>query len=73
MISVHDDKLVDDFVVDFSRIVHQLEVLGDLVDDNKIMAKYFYVVPHTSSRKLRSPLRRSSTSKCCQSRRSQDD
>lgn len=45
MISFCDGELVDDFALCLSAIVHQLEVLGDSVNTDKVVAKYLRVVP----------------------------
>jgi hypothetical protein len=45
MISFRDGESVDDFALHLSRIVHQLEVLGDLVNDDKVVAMYLHMVP----------------------------
>ena len=48
-ISFRDGELIDDFAMRLTRIVHQLEVLGDPVDDAKVVAKYLQVVPPRST------------------------
>jgi hypothetical protein len=50
-ISFLDGESLDDFALHFGKMVHELEILGDLEESCKVAAKYLRVIvtPHVSN------------------------
>jgi hypothetical protein len=44
-ISFLDGESLDNFTLRLGKMVHELEILGDLEEPRKVAAKYFSVVP----------------------------
>jgi hypothetical protein len=40
-----DREVLDDFALHLAKMVHELEILGDLEEPRKVTAKYLHVVP----------------------------
>lgn len=45
MLAFHDSKAVEDFVLQLQSLVSQLTVLGVVIGDDEVVAKYLWVVP----------------------------
>lgn len=57
MLAFHDSKAVEDFVLQLQSLVSQLTVLGVVIGDDEVVAKYLWVVPtKPSTRRSRSSL-----------------